>query len=181
MTPAAKKKAPAKRKSAAKKKAATKRPMKKSTKLAGSGQTDVHKIADQPWNFNKRITPKMLRAWSLWLCGFGYTDIGKEIGVDRNTATRYINTIRKVAEIEFDPEHIRKGMKAMLPDALCGLVVAFGQGNAAAIKEYLTQMKVYNNNPDINLGGVNINLQQIREQNQKEGFAKLGVVVRDSD
>lgn len=133
-----------------------------------------------PHKINEKITPLMVTVWGHYLCGLNQSKIAELTGVHRNTVHRYIESIKEILDTDFDAERIRKGMRALMPSALVGLLIAFERGDSSAINKYMQEMQVYGAGQDGLLGKLDIDLKVMREQNQKEGFAKLGIRVNDN-
>lgn len=171
MSPVATKKRAAARKKTAPKKAPSKRvPRNEFSHLSKSVDDKI------------TISPKMILAWTYHMVGWTQEDIAKHIGVHRNTVHSMLERVAIMLDEKIDVEAIRKSMLKLLPHAIGGLVKALDRGDGIVLRDYFQEMGVYlgktGDAPNVNL---NVNFSELREQNQREGLAKLNVVVNHSD
>lgn len=129
-----------------------------------------------------QITPQVLSCYVYHLHGMTALDIAAQTGIHRNTVGRYIKKVEILLNARIDKDKLTRSMLLFLPLAMKSTEHNLQACDGAFTTNYLKGVGVYQKDSaeaqPINL---NVNIQELREKNQREGFAKLGVRIDDGD
>ncbi|MEW6110616.1 MAG: hypothetical protein AB1664_00675 [Thermodesulfobacteriota bacterium] len=126
------------------------------------------------------VSLRMILGWTYHMCGFSNIEIADAMRIHRNTVSLMIKRVTEMIQQEVDIDTIRSGLLRLLPHAMGGLQVALDRGDAVALRDYFGEMKIYLGKgapADGSPLNLNININELREKNQREGLAKLNVAV----